>query len=130
MRSTAPPSTPACDHLRALGEWNSAWDQLYDMDPVYTERFMSMLSHAMYSGDLDPKTREFIAIAIDASCTHMYSPGVKRHVRKALELGASPREILAVLEMVSVLGIHSVALGVPILAEEMQRAADASRKDV
>jgi len=84
----------------------------------------------MYSGDLDPKTREFIAIAIDASCTHMYSPGVKRHVRKALELGASPREILAVLEMVSVLGIHSVALGVPILAEEMQRAADASRKDV
>jgi alkylhydroperoxidase/carboxymuconolactone decarboxylase family protein YurZ len=77
---------------------------------------------------IEPKTREFIAIAIDASCTHMYSPGIQRHVRKALELGASPREILAVLEMVSVLGIHSVALGVPILDAEMQRAAGASRK--
>src|SRR5690349_14070358 len=51
VNSTARPSTPAYDHLRALGQWNPAWDRLYEMDPVYTERFMSMLSHSMYSGD-------------------------------------------------------------------------------
>ena len=29
----------------------------------------------MVSGVLDAKTVEFLAIAVDASCTHMYGPG-------------------------------------------------------
>jgi alkylhydroperoxidase/carboxymuconolactone decarboxylase family protein YurZ len=78
----------------------------------------------MTSGGLDAKTRELIAIAVDASCTHLYAPGVRRHVRRALEVGATPGEVLSVLQMVSVLGIHSVALGVPMLAEAIaDRAA-------
>lgn len=72
------------------------------------------------AGVLDAKTLEFLAIAIDASCTHMYAPGVRRHIAKALDLGATPEEILAVLQAVAVLGIHSVALGAPILAQEMR----------
>lgn len=119
--SPARPSaaTPVCDAMRAAGEWNAAWDIAYGMDPAYVEKFMAMAVHSMASGGLDVKTRELIAIAVDASCTHLYSPGVRRHVRKALEVGATPREVLSVLQMVSVLGIHSVALGVPILAEAM-----------
>jgi alkylhydroperoxidase/carboxymuconolactone decarboxylase family protein YurZ len=81
----------------------------------------------MASGVLDPKTVEFIAIAVDASCTHLYAPGVRRHIRKAIELGATKEEILAVLQCVSVLGIHSCALGVPILVEELA-AAEARKK--
>ena len=73
----------------------------------------------MTLGVLDPKTVEFIAIAVDASCTHMYAPGVRRHVRKALELGATKEEITAVLQCVSVLGIHTMSLGAPILQEEL-----------
>lgn len=111
--------TPVCDAMRAAGEWNSAWDLAYGMDPAWVEKFMAMGVHAMTSGGLDAKTRELIAIAVDASCTHLYSPGVRRHVRKALEVGATPAEVLSVLQMVSVLGIHSVALGVPMLAEAM-----------
>jgi len=49
----------------------------------------------------------------------MYAPGVRRHIRKALELGVSKEEILAVLQTVSALGIHSMSLGAPILAEEL-----------
>ena len=56
---------------------------------------------------------------VDASCTHMYSPGVKRHIAKALDLGVTPEEIMAVLQLVAVLGIHSVALGTPHLVDEM-----------
>ncbi|MEI7443349.1 MAG: carboxymuconolactone decarboxylase family protein [Burkholderiales bacterium] len=117
--------TPVCDALRAAGEWNPAWDGLYALDPVYTERFLAMGTHAMRESGLDAKTRELIAIAVDASCTHLYAPGVRRHVRRALEVGATPREVLAVLEMVSVLGIHSVAMGVPMLEEAM---ADLDRR--
>jgi alkylhydroperoxidase/carboxymuconolactone decarboxylase family protein YurZ len=53
----------------------------------------------------------------------MYAPGVRRHIRKALELGASRQQIFGVLQLVSVLGIHSVALGVPMLLEEEQKLA-------
>ena len=79
-------------------------------------------------GVLDAKTIEFLAIAVDASCTHMYGPGVRRHIRKALELGATKEEITAVLQCISVLGIHTMSLGAPILQEELaaQRAPPAT----
>jgi alkylhydroperoxidase/carboxymuconolactone decarboxylase family protein YurZ len=50
----------------------------------------------------------------------MYAPGTRRHIAKALDLGATPEEIMAVLECVAVLGIHSVAMGAPMLVEEMK----------
>lgn len=114
-------ATPICNQLMASGEWNPNWDPFYELDPVWTEKFMDMGTLPMRSGVLDAKTVEFIAIAVDASCTHMYSPGVRRHIRKALDLGATPEEITAVLQCVSVLGIHSLSLGAPILAEEMAK---------
>jgi alkylhydroperoxidase/carboxymuconolactone decarboxylase family protein YurZ len=111
--------TPLCDRLRELGEWNPTWDPFYQLDPEWTEKFMTMGLAPMLSGVLDAKTIEFIAIAVDASCTHMYAPGVRRHIRKALELGATPQEITAVLQCVSVLGIHTMSLGAPILLDEL-----------
>ena len=113
------PATPLCDRLRAAGEWNPNWEPFYALDPAWTEAFMSMGLKPMFAGVLDPKVIEFIAIAVDASCTHMYGPGVRRHIRKALELGATKEEITAVLQCVSVLGIHTMSLGAPILLEEL-----------
>jgi alkylhydroperoxidase/carboxymuconolactone decarboxylase family protein YurZ len=85
------------------------------------EKFLDMGTLPLRKGVLDPKMYEFLAIAVDASCTHLYSPGVRRHIGKALDLGATPEEIMAVLQAVAVLGIHSVALGAPILVDEMQK---------
>jgi alkylhydroperoxidase/carboxymuconolactone decarboxylase family protein YurZ len=116
------PATPLCDRLRATGNWNPLWDPFAELDPVWTEKFMDMGLSPMLSGALDAKTIEFIAIAVDASCTHMYGPGVRRHIRKALELGATREEITAVLQLVSVLGIHTMSLGAPILLEELEAA--------
>jgi alkylhydroperoxidase/carboxymuconolactone decarboxylase family protein YurZ len=111
--------TPVTDHLRASGGWNPAWDSFAELDPVWTEKFMDMGVAPLVRGVLDPKTWELIAIAVDASCTHMYAPGVRRHIRGALDAGATKEEILAVLQAVSVLGIHSMSLGAPILVEEV-----------
>lgn len=98
-----------------------------ELDPEWTERFMAMGLKPMLSGVLDAKTIEFIAIAVDASCTHMYAPGVRRHIRKALALGATSEQITAVLQLTSVLGIHTMSLGAPILQEELAaRSAHAS----
>jgi alkylhydroperoxidase/carboxymuconolactone decarboxylase family protein YurZ len=117
------PATPLCDKLRAIGEWNPSWEPFYQLDPVWTEAFMCMGMKPALSGVLDAKTIEFIAIAVDASCTHMYAPGVRRHIRKALDLGATQEEITAVLQCVSVLGIHTLSLGAPILHEELAARA-------
>ena len=121
--SEARAATPLCDRLRASGEWNPNWEPFYQLDPVWTEAFMAMGLKPMLSGVLDPKVIEFIAIAVDASCTHMYGPGVRRHIRKALDLGATKEEITAVLQCVSVLGIHTMSLGAPILREELAARA-------
>ena len=114
-----PSQTPVIDHLRTTGAWNPAWDSFAELDPVWTEKFMDMGATPLVRGALDPKTWELIAIAVDASCTHMYAPGVRRHIRGALNAGATKEEILAVLQTVSVLGIHSMSLGAPILVEEL-----------
>ena len=118
-RSKPTAATPMCDRLREIGEWNPNWEPFYELDPSWTEKFMTMGLTPMLERVLDPKTIEFIAIAIDASCTHMYGPGVRRHIRKALDLGATKEEITAVLQLTSVLGIHTMSLGAPMLLEEL-----------
>lgn len=114
---------PTSDVLREAGGWNPAWDGLAELDADWIEKFLTMAVHPMHKGILEPKTIELIAIAVDASCTHLYAAGVRRHIRKALELGATMEEILAVLQLTSVLGIHSMALGAPILIEEARQLA-------
>ena len=116
--SLSPTATPLCDRMRAIGEWNPNWDPFYALDSDWTEKFIAMGVAPMRSGVLDAKTMEFLAIAVDASCTHMYAPGVRRHIRKALELGATRQEIAAVLQGVSILGIHSMNMAAPMLLEE------------
>ena len=117
------PPTPICDKLRAIGEWNPNWEPFYQLDPAWTEGFMAVGLKPMLDKVLDAKTVEFIAIAVDASCTHMYAPGVRRHIRKALDLGATQEEIAAVLQLTSVLGIHTMSLGAPLLLEELAARA-------
>lgn len=114
-------NTPISDAARAGGSWNDAWNDAAALDPEWMERFLAMGTLPIQRGILDPKVYEFLAIAVDASCTHMYAPGTKRHIAKALDLGATPEEILAVLQAVAVLGIHSVALGTPMLVQEMKQ---------
>lgn len=113
--------TPISDAMRASGKWNEAWDEAAALDGEWMEKFIDMATLPVRKGLIDPKTYEFLAIAVDASVTHLYSPGVKRHIAKALDLGATPEEVMAVLQAVAVLGIHSVALGAPTLADEMQK---------
>jgi alkylhydroperoxidase/carboxymuconolactone decarboxylase family protein YurZ len=61
------------------------------------------------AGVLDAKTIELIGIALDASCTHMYAPGVRRHIQRALKAGATKREITAVLQLACMQGFTACA---------------------
>jgi alkylhydroperoxidase/carboxymuconolactone decarboxylase family protein YurZ len=116
--------TSVCDRLRAAGQWNDAWTPFYDLDPSWTEQFMAVGIPVYAGGVLSPKLAELLSIAFDASYTHMYAPGTRRHIKAALAHGATIEEIMEVLKLCVILGIEAANLAVPILAEELARAVD------
>lgn len=118
------PATPACDQMRAIGQWNKAWDPFYELDPVWTEQFISSGTGFYTSGILTPKFVELISIGFDAAITHMYAPGTRRHIQAALALGASVEEIMTVLKLCVSQGANALDLGIPILAEELRASVD------
>ena len=116
--STEP--TPACDAMRKIGQWNTAWDPFFELDPVFTDEFMAMGAGIYKSGVMSPKEVELLSIALDASVTHMYAPGTRRHIKNALKTGATMEEIMGVLKLCVVQGVQTFNLGLPILAEELE----------
>jgi len=110
---------PASERKRASGNWNPDWEPFANLDPAWTENVVTMAMAPAAAGVLDPKTIELIGIALDASCTHLYAPGVRRHIQRALKAGATKQEITAALQLASLQGLHTMCLGAPILLEEL-----------
>ena len=105
------PATPACDAMKAMGQWNTAWDPFYELAPLWTEEFFAF-GISIYKGGLfTPRFIELISIAFDASVTHMYAPGMRRHIKGALAAGATPEEIMAVLQLCVSMGLQVVRAG-------------------
>ena len=104
------------------GYWNPFWEGLLEVDPEFFAAYLQFSSVPWKSGSLSPKVRELIYIAIDASTTHLYEPGIRQHVQNALRHGATRAEIMEVYELTSVLGIHTCTMGVPVLLDELRQA--------
>jgi alkylhydroperoxidase/carboxymuconolactone decarboxylase family protein YurZ len=116
----APPiPTPAVDRMKAIEQWNTAWEPFLAIDPGWTDAFMATGAGIYGSGVLQPKEVELLSIAFDASFTHMYAPGTRRHIQNALKAGASVEEIFEVLKICVAQGVQACNLGVPILEEEL-----------
>ncbi len=114
-------ATPVCDKLKEVGQWNDAWNPFYELDPRWTEEFMGVGGGIYVGGILSPKDAELLSIAFDASITHMYAPGTRRHIKNALKAGATMEEIMEVLKLCVAQGVQAFNLAVPILAEELRR---------
>lgn len=104
--------------MRRSGTWNPLWDGLDDLDPAWTEQYLSAVMQPYESGVLSPREVQLLCIAVDAACTHLYAPGLRRHIRAALDIGVTKEEILEVLKLATTVGIHSLNVGLPILREE------------
>lgn len=125
---TAGIATPVCDRVRASGGWNDAWTPFYDLDPSWTEQFMVVGIPVYGGGVLPPKLAELLSIAFDASFTHMYPPGTRRHIKAALAHGATMEEIMEVLKLCVIGGIEAANLALPIFAEELARVSGEDRQ--
>jgi AhpD family alkylhydroperoxidase len=116
-----PVATPICDKMKALGQWNTAWDPFFELDPEWTEQFIAAGAPVYIGTVLSPKDAELLSIAFDASITHMYAPGTRRHIKAALKHGATMEEIMDVLKICVAEGVQACNMAVPILAEKLPK---------
>ena len=51
---------------------------------------------------------------------------MRRHIANAFKAGATREEVLETIQLVTVMGIHSCGLAIPILVEEYEKFAGTS----
>jgi alkylhydroperoxidase/carboxymuconolactone decarboxylase family protein YurZ len=107
------------------GYWSDSLADMARLDPVFFRAFLDLSTVPHRTAALDPKLRAFVNLAIDANATHLFVPGIRRNIARAVELGASDAEIMEVLELSATLGIHAANAGVPILLEVLAETGGA-----
>jgi len=122
MRTGPAPLTPYQESLkeeftRTRGYWHSFWDEMLELDPEIFETYTAFSSVPWKTGVLEPKVKELIYVAFDTSATHLYVKGLKLHIENAIGYGATIGEVLEVMEIASVIGIHAVTTAAPIVLE-------------
>ena len=112
--------TPACDKMKAMGQWNAAWDPFFALDPAWTDEFMATGIGVYASGVLSAKEVELLSIAFDASYTHMYAPGTRRHITTHWRPARRSKKSWKCCKLCVAQGVQACNLGVPILADELR----------
>ena len=111
--------------VHANGNWHPSWESSARLDPVWTEKAIAVSIVPTVSGALDPKTVAFIQIALDLALR--YPTGARKHIRRALQSGATREEITAVLQLACLPALQDMQLGAPILLEELERLENDDR---
>jgi len=109
--------------IRQRGFWTDTWNPILDLDPDFFEAYVDFSSLPSKTEILKPKDRELITCAFDAATTHLYARGTKIHMRNALTLGATPGEVMEMLELTMLMGIHGVVVAAPLLLEQLRLEA-------
>lgn len=104
------------------GPSDVALAQPREWDPAWAETCHRMTINPWRRGILPHRLVELIDVMLNAQCTSLNPEETRRHIKRALEAGATVEEIMEVFELCVAQGVQSCNLGVPILAEELQRS--------
>ena len=102
----------------SLGAENNAYKIVAKLDPEYFQHLKGLLADATFTreGALSRKTKELIMIGI--TCALHRPRGVRLHIERALNTGATPREIIEAIEVAAIPGgMPGLWLGVETLQE-------------
>jgi alkylhydroperoxidase/carboxymuconolactone decarboxylase family protein YurZ len=111
------------EYERVFGVWDEQAASAIRADPEFFARFLRWAGAARVSGVLTPRVVALISIAANASVTHLDRKALAREIRAALALGVTPAEILEVCSMTSGVSVHSLTVGVPIIADLIREEA-------
>lgn len=109
------------EFLEHTGYWSDTLERLLVLDETFFETYVTFMSKRWKRSVLEVKTKELILIALHSSVTHLNENALRKHVKNALKLGATKEEIMEVFQLTSALGMHTLALGVPILVNELEQ---------
>lgn len=102
--------------IERRGFWSNGMSEMLQLDPAFIGDYADYAAHP--AEVLDPKTKEFIHVAIDAVTTHLHDIGTKGHMGNAFEHGATVEELTDVLELTVVGGLYpSLQEGAKLLDE-------------
>lgn len=99
------------------GAGAAAW--LERTDPAFAERTRELFGRALTPQWLSPQRHEAVVLALDALVTQLHPRRLENRLRRIEQLSES--EVLSVLQLVSVVGLHSVSTGLPLLRDEVHR---------
>lgn len=105
-----------------FGVDDDAADAIIMSDPGYFAAYLEWAAAARTSGILDLRTVALTSIALNASVVFLDQPTLRRELRAALALGIPVREILDICKITSVIGAHSLTVGIPLLADALAAA--------
>lgn len=105
------------------GHWDDGLARAARCDPEFFETYLDMATVALRQGPLDRKTCDFVTIAANAAVTHLNGAATRQAIANARRNGASDAELVELLQVISVLGIHGYMLGAPIAIAESGKAA-------
>jgi alkylhydroperoxidase/carboxymuconolactone decarboxylase family protein YurZ len=94
------------------------------LDPDFFKTYAEFSAIPWQAGRLEPKVKELVLCALDVAATHLYKPGIKTHMRNAVRHGTTQGEMMEMLEIVSVIGIHGALIGIPMLEEHINTLND------
>ena len=107
------------DSKRRIDSWERALQLLREWDPEWAEVTIRMTTNPWKSGVLPRKTVELISVALNAGTAAPHPESARRHIRAAVEAGASRDEILLVLKMAALRSVDFCQLAGSILLQEL-----------
>jgi len=115
------------EFIRLRGFWVDEYDEMAILCPEFLERLVATGSIVKKSSTLSPKLHHLVAVALDASVTHLFDEGTRLHMRAAFELGATKEEMVEVIQILSFLGLQSQLVALPIVIDLLDEN-DVTRK--
>lgn len=111
--------------LRAAGDpAGDAWELVLRRKPSLAAAHVRFARLAGENPALDAGTRALLVVGLEACVTNLGFADVPRAVEEALAAGATPEEILEVLALASIIGMHTGTVGVPALVAALQARGD------
>lgn len=122
------PPRPDLDRIRerfieARGYWRPWCETLLQGNPGFVEHYARYAAQPARTGPLTLRMVELVYVALDASSSHLYEAGLRTHMARALEAGASEADIFDVLHLVTVQGVSRVAQTAELLAQTAPEGA-------
>jgi alkylhydroperoxidase/carboxymuconolactone decarboxylase family protein YurZ len=119
LRAAVPPRDRGPDELRSRREGSSTYWQRFEAElrgfldglarwsPVGYEAFFEFCAAPIRHGTFTARQRELLWLAVDATPTHRYLPGLRLHVTNAVVFGATRQQIRETIDIAARAPTHT-----------------------